>query len=242
MGILNGIDYGLWDPAKDPMLPAKYDAQHLEKKKINKQAMLKEYGLPERGDVPVFGLVTRLADQKGFDILGEALPKLLDGTSQWIILGTGDPQYHTLLTDLNNDHPELLGIALRFDAKLAQHIYAGSDFFVMPSRYEPCGLGQLIGFKYGTIPVVRKTGGLADTVVDIAEAPLQGSGFVFEEYSAQVLEETIRKAIAFYSSPEARTTVAQRIMNLDYSWRVSAHHYLDLYSRSLLKHPATAAL
>ncbi|MEK6557757.1 MAG: glycogen/starch synthase, partial [Candidatus Margulisiibacteriota bacterium] len=165
-GIINGVDYKIFSPEKDTLIYKNYSSKSLEKKLENKKYLQKQVGLRSRKGVPLFGIISRLADQKGFDILSEVMESFMQLNCQLILLGTGEPKYHKLFEGLEAKYPSKLKALLKFDATMAQQIYAGCDLFLMPSRYEPCGLGQLISLKYGTIPVVRETGGLADTIID----------------------------------------------------------------------------
>jgi starch synthase len=227
-GIVNGIDYELWNPAIDPYIEKKYSPRAISLKVENKAALQKKNGLPEL-DIPLIGIISRLADQKGFDILAEDIENIMHLKLQFVLLGTGEPKYHDLFLEMKRKYPEHIGVNLGFDAALAQLIYAGSDMFLMPSRYEPCGLGQLISYKYGTVPVVRKTGGLADTVIDGV------TGFVFEEYSAAALHDAIKRAIETYQDKKKWRALMLHDMGLDYSWNSSAKQYVELYEKALEK-------
>ncbi|OGC11145.1 hypothetical protein A3K48_01260 [candidate division WOR-1 bacterium RIFOXYA12_FULL_52_29] len=232
-GIINGLDYEIWNPATDQNIIKRYSPATIFLKSENKIELQRRNKLPENKEVPVIGLVTRLADQKGFDILSDALEEILSHNCQMIILGTGDLKYHKLLTAEQKKYPSKLAVNLGFDAMLAELIYAGADMFMMPSRYEPCGLGQLISFKYGTIPIVRRTGGLADTVGDFDPRVGKGEGFVFEKYSASALAEAVGRAIGVYQQKELWETLQKRVMKLDYSWDASAKKYIGLYLKAL---------
>ncbi len=175
-GIVNGIDYTDWDPAQDASIAKTYSAARLAGKAVCKKALLKRTGLSPGPMSRLIGMVTRLADQKGLDILTEALPEIMAMGMQLIILGTGEEKYHRILTDAATRYPDQMRVLLRYDDALAKSIYAGCDMFLMPSRYEPCGLGQMIALRYGTVPVVRKTGGLADTVVNYNPKTGRGTG------------------------------------------------------------------
>ena len=224
-GILNGIDYGIWNPKTDPSLVKNYNKDTLDLKYENKLALQNRNGLPQDKDIPLIGIVSRLAQQKGFDILSEALDDLMKLGVQIIILGTGEPEYHRLLEEKANAYPQQISIALRFDAQLAEMIYGGSDMFLMPSHYEPCGLGQLISFAYGTIPIVRKTGGLVDTVHDGVD------GFVFEKPTSEDLVAAVKHALGHFGRTEWKEMM-KRIMEYDYSWDASAKKYEELYKQA----------
>jgi len=240
-GILNGIDLEIWNPSSDPWLPEHFSPDDTTGKRACKLALQAEVGLTVDADVPLFGIVSRLSAQKGFDILAEILPNLLKKeTMQLVILGTGDALFHDLLTKLTKKCPEKLAIALKFDNGLAHRIYAGCDAFLMPSRYEPCGLGQMISLAYGTIPVVRATGGLADTVKEFKRKSDRnyndGNGFVFEPYTAQALKWAITRALSKYSEPEgAWTQIIMQAFHRDFSWEASARQYLRVYHQVLTR-------
>jgi starch synthase len=231
VGILNGIDPDAWDPATDDLIPANFTKKDLSGKEKNKAALLKEFGLPG-GDEPVVGIVSRLVDQKGFDILSEALEDILELGMKIVILGTGQQKYHELYTKLAKKHKKSLGVRLEFNNQLAHLVEAGSDYFLMPSRYEPCGLNQMYSFRYGTMPVVRATGGLKDTVHDLDCNGTMGNGFTFADYTAEALVEALRKASAFFTDDSRVKKVRKRIMDEDHSWSRSAKAYMDMYGRA----------
>ncbi|MFH0887354.1 MAG: glycogen synthase GlgA [bacterium] len=235
IGILNGIDLELWDPSHDPHIAKKYNSENLYGKLECKLMLQKNSGLPAREDVPVMGMITRLVDQKGLDIFSEVLDAIMGLKFQLVILGTGDTKYHELLSKAKQKYPNQISLNLTFDATVAQTIYAGSDVFIMPSRYEPCGLGQLISFRYGTVPIVRSTGGLADTVHDFSLRDASGDGFVFTEYSGRALFESVRHAAEVYRNRTVWSMIVRRIMKYDYSWKVSAKKYVDLYEGAMQK-------
>jgi starch synthase len=234
-GILNGLDYEQWDPASDAYLEAQFDGDDLDGKRACKAALQRRFELPERPDVPVLGLVSRLAAQKGLDLLAEALPHLLRLDVQFVLLGTGEQQYHDLLGRLAADYPNKMGLALTFDNALAHQIYAGSDMFLMPSHYEPCGLGQMISLRYGTIPVVRSTGGLADTIDDFNAETGEGNGFSFEDYSSVALLGAITRGLFTISDTAVWSRLVQHAMAADFSWERSAGQYADLYERAVAR-------
>ncbi len=235
-GIVNGLDYEEWDPATDKDIPARYTIHTIPKKEESKKLLLTGQGLPYREGVPVFGIVSRLSDQKGLDLIAEIIEPFLSMDVRFVVLGTGDQRYHYMLEGMRSRFPDKLGVNLKFDNRLAKLIYAGSDVFVMPSRFEPCGLGQLIALKYGTVPVVRKTGGLADTIEDLSADGKTGNGFVFEEYSGSALLGTLRRAAEAYGQPKVWKALVQRGMSGDFSWDASARKYLELY-RVILEKP-----
>ncbi|MFH0839315.1 MAG: glycogen synthase [Candidatus Omnitrophota bacterium] len=240
-GILNGLDYNQWNPAKDKFIPKKYSFSTLEDKYINKRALQKEVGLEVARRVPLFGLISRLVDQKGLDILTGCLDELLQRPLQLVLLGTGEPKYHQLFGAAQKSYPHKINATLGYDASLAQKIYASSDIFLMPSKFEPCGLGQIISLRYGTVPLVRKTGGLADTIIDISENPKEGTGFVFSEYSSKQLLATIDKALELYKDKTLWKSMIQSGMKADFSWKSSAKKYVALY-QSIISKNATATI
>lgn len=234
-GIVNGIDPREWDPENDPDIPVHFSATKLEGKAADKAALQKENHLKVDPKVPLLGIVTRLADQKGLDILAPAVEGIMKRGAQIVLLGTGEEKYHQLFRDLAHKHADQLSAHILFDARLAKRIYAGSDIFPMPSRYEPCGLGQLISFRFGTVPLVRETGGLADTVLDFNSKTGEGTGFVFKEYSTKALLQTLDRAFAVYRDPKLWVKLMKNGMKGDFSWRASAKQYVELYARSKRK-------
>jgi starch synthase len=232
-GILNGLDYNEWNPATDRFISASYHAGNLAPKAADKAALQRRCGLPERAEAPLFGLVSRLAEQKGLDILADALPHFLRLDAQFVLLGTGEPHFHQLLSALAARFPGKMGLALAFDNSLAHQIYAGCDMFLMPSRYEPCGLGQMISLRYGTIPVVRSTGGLADTIRGFDPATGQGNGFVFRDYRASALLGAMAEAAMTFQSKDLWSKLVQNAMACDFSWDRSARQYQELYRRAV---------
>ncbi|MBI4115752.1 MAG: glycogen synthase GlgA [Candidatus Omnitrophica bacterium] len=231
VGIVNGIDLEEWNPEKDPDIAANFSARKLEGKAACKATLQKENRFKVDPQIPLLGIVTRLADQKGLDILAPAIDALMKRGVQMVLLGTGDEKYHQLLRDLNKKYSHQLGAHILFDAKMAKRIYAGSDIFLMPSRFEPCGLGQLISFRFGTVPLVRETGGLADTVIDFDPRSGEGNGFVFKEYETKTLLGTLDRALVVYEDPKLWAKVVKNGMKADFSWRASARKYIELYER-----------
>lgn len=228
-GVLNGIDYAIWNPKKDPHIPANYRADNLKGKSACKQALEKENGFPAGNKTALVGIVSRLADQKGFDILVDGIDSILQLPCCYVLLGTGDRKYHRLFEEVAKRHPKKFSAHLTFDDAMAHRIYAGSDMILMPSRYEPCGLGQMIAMAYGTVPVVRETGGLADTVRDADENKREGVGFAFERYTARAMVEALERALEAYSKPRRWRNILRRGMAKDFSWERSAREYLKLY-------------
>jgi starch synthase len=202
-------------------------------KYVNKEMLQGEANLKVNRNTPLIGMISRLADQKGFDLLAEIIDKVLRMDAQFILLGTGDHKYHVLFERIKKTYKKNASINLKFDAILAQKIYAASDLFLMPSKYEPCGLGQLISFRYGTIPIVRQTGGLKDTVKELDPSTGDGSGFTFTSYDSQALLGAIKKALAVYNQRDAWSALVKKVMEFDYSWTRSAEDYVELYQRAL---------
>ena len=235
-GIINGIDYDVWSPEKDKLIPHQFSPDDLSGKEINKEVLLETCNLPvSRKDVPVIGVISRLADQKGFDLLSQIADQLLSLNLQMVILGTGDEKYHVLFKEISKKYPKKISVNLRFDDSLAHLIEAGSDMFLMPSRYEPCGLNQLYSLKYGTVPIVRKTGGLADTIEDYDPETGQGTGFVFQDYNALKLLDTIKRALKVYTDQKAWVGLMKNGMKKDFSWKASAQKYVEIYLKALQK-------
>lgn len=233
-GILNGIDTAEWNPAADPYLAQTYDATDISRKSINKVALQKHMGLQIAPEVPLFGLVGRFADQKGLDVVLEIAPQLIALPAQLILLGSGDEKIQQAALALSHQYSGQIGAYVGFDESLAHLIEAGADIFLMPSRFEPCGLNQLYSQRYGTPPVVHATGGLIDTVVDYNAASLargDASGFVFEKMDAASLLATARRAITAYHDKKAWRTLQRNCMNKDFGWDQSAAAYRDIYSR-----------
>ena len=233
-GIVNGVDYNEWDPNSDSRIPAKYSPADLSGKRQNKSALMKKFGLPVNPKIPVIGIVSRIAYQKGFDIIAEAIPKIVGMGANLVILGTGEKRYEKSVKKLAKQFPQNIGLHIGYSAELSHLIEAGSDMFLMPSRYEPCGLNQIYSLKYGTIPIVRKTGGLADTVTDFYEAKIANTtatGFSFKDYSAKALTGAVRRALKIYSSADEWKKLQLNGMKMDYSWNQSAEQYDKLYSR-----------
>jgi len=231
-GILNGIDTRLWDPSNDPLIFAPYSAEELAGKRVNKEKLQDLCGFALR-DVPLIGMISRLADQKGFDLF-LALKDQLDRIDcQWVILGTGLKKYQDALRELTRESPEKFSVFLEFNNALAHRIEAGADMFLMPSRYEPCGLNQIYSMRYGTVPIVRHTGGLADTVRDFNSKNGLGTGFKFNEYSSTELLKAIVRAIEAWRDQAVWQRLVRNAMAEDFSWERSARQYLDLYSKAI---------
>ncbi|HEY6838707.1 MAG TPA: glycogen/starch synthase, partial [Geobacteraceae bacterium] len=229
-GILNGLDYDVWNPATDRGILATYSADDAGTgKRVNKEELQRELGLEVAPDIPILAMVSRLSAQKGFDLLARILPALAGLRAQVVIVGVGDEKYLRLLRRFQRRGLPNLSITLSFAPGLAPKVYAGADIFIMPSRYEPCGLGQLIALRYGTVPVVRRTGGLADTVSDGV------TGFVFDDYTAAALGDAVKRALSAYEDRTAWEALVRRGMRCDFSWPQSAAKYEALYGAAIAK-------
>jgi len=236
-GILNGIDYSVWDPAVDPLIPANYTPADTSGKLACKRALQKHCGLP-LSDAPLIGLISRLADQKGLDLIADIMDELMALDVQFVLLGTGDEKYHKLFAKLGAQYPTKFSANIMFDNALAHGIEAGADLFLMPSHYEPCGLNQLYSLRYGAVPVVRKTGGLADTITNCTPSSMgkgTANGFSFQSYSARALLVTIVRALKLYSHPRHWQRLRHTGMEQDWSWDRSAGAYLALYAALLAR-------
>ncbi|MBC8248680.1 MAG: glycogen synthase [Anaerolineales bacterium] len=232
-GILNGLDYEVWNPATDRDIAVNYDVASLDRRVENKLALQQEAELSLAPDVLLIGIISRLADQKGFDILAEAIEQMMDLDLQFVLLGTGDERYHSTFANVAEKYQGQAAVFLKFDGALARRIYAGSDAFLMPSRFEPCGLGQLISMRYGSVPIVRSTGGLADTVEDYDPATGRGNGFAFSDYSEEALFTAVERALETYRRKDTWRTLMERGMRADFSWEISARKYVELYQKAL---------
>ncbi len=231
-GILNGLDERQWNPATDAALTKTYNSDNPKEKADCKCALQKELGLTVDPELPLLAMVTRLDTQKGLDLVEAAWERLLARNLQLVLLGTGEEKHMRFFADRQGSQPEQVAIRLAFDDALSRRIYAGSDLFLMPSHYEPCGLGQLIALRYGCIPVVRRTGGLADTVTDPAEDAATANGFTFGEPSPLSLLVAVDRALNLYRQPQRWLTMVRRGMRQDFSWDRSAQHYLELYRQA----------
>lgn len=229
-GIVNGLDYDVWNPKTDQFIEFPYTEKNISGKYENKKALQKELKLGYK-NVPLFGMVSRLASQKGVDIATTAIENILKEhmDAEFVILGTGDKELEKKLEETAKKYKEKIAVVIGFDEGLAHRIYAGSDFFLMPSKYEPCGLGQMIAYRYGAVPIVRATGGLKDTVEDYDNINQKGSGFVFEKYDSSELLKTILKAMALFSKKNEMESLAKKVMRFDYSWDNQASEYVKLY-------------
>lgn len=236
VGILNGLDVEAWNPATDPDIPKRFERDDPGGKAACAAALRDELGLPDPGGrTPLVGVVSRLAEQKGLDLVAESVPAIRAGGGQLVVLGAGEEPLESLLGELARAHPESVAVRIGFDDRLARRIYAGADLFLMPSRYEPCGLGQLIALRYGTVPVVRRTGGLADTVRPWDRASGEGTGFLFDELSAAGCGAALARAFAAHADPAAWRRLVANAMAADFSWDASAEAYVTCYRRAIKK-------
>lgn len=238
-GVLNGLDVETWDPARDSALPQNFTAQTPGMRLVNKAALQREVGLPVRDDVPLLGIVSRLDEMKGLDLVLQGFDALAQAHEfQLVVLGVGDAALEDGFRTLQQRYSDRVRALIRFDERLARLIYGGADLYLMPSRFEPCGLSQMTAMRYGAIPVVRATGGLRDTVVDVDAEPLRGTGFVFDEATPAALNAALTRAFAAYQDGARWTALQQRAMQTDFSWANSARTYQDLYQRALAAHGA----
>lgn len=229
-GILNGIDVDRWSSESDPFIGASYSADDLSGKALAKQVLLEAAGLPNDASTrarPVVGLISRLTDQKGFDIIAAAADRLMSFDASWVMLGSGEPQYEDMWRTMAARYPNRVSATIGFDERLAHRIEAGSDLFLMPSRYEPCGLNQMYSLRYGTLPIVRATGGLEDTVTDVSQPG--GTGFKFTQYSPSALAAALQRALDLYRKPGEWKGIQQAGMKMDFSWDASAREYVKVY-------------
>ncbi|HOI44649.1 MAG TPA: glycogen synthase [Candidatus Aminicenantes bacterium] len=229
-GVLNGVDYDHWNPRTDTLIPANFGPGDLGGKQVCKKGLLEAFQLPDSPS-PVVGMVSRLAGQKGLDIVCEALKGIFALGVKLVVLGTGEEKIHELLKEAQKDYPDQLGLKIAFDERLAHMIYAGSDIFLIPSRYEPCGLTQMYSLKYGTIPVVRATGGLDDSIREFDPGTQSGNGFKFEDYSAVALTGSLKKAVDLVRQPRIWGALVRNAMACDFSWERAAGNYVELFKK-----------
>ena len=231
-GIINGVDYSKWDPAVDKLIAQNYDSETVEVKIECKEDLIKSVGFTSVAlKRPLIGIISRLAEQKGIDLIVNAAKEIIDLGANIVILGTGDKKYNTLCEDIATEHPKNISSHIKFDNTLAHKIEAGSDMFVMPSRYEPCGLNQMYSMRYGTLPVARATGGLDDTITDLYKDKVGGNGIKFNDATEKDLLDAISRAIKLFNDKTTWKATLKRIMKLDFSWKASALHYKDLYEK-----------
>jgi starch synthase len=232
VGILNGIDTSRWTPTADPFVPANFNADELDGKRAAKRALLSDVGLPTDDRAlarPAIGLISRLTDQKGFDLIAAAADELMALGASWVMLGSGERRFEDGWRTLAARYPDRVSATIGFDERLAHLIEAGADMFLMPSRFEPCGLNQLYSLRYGTVPIVRATGGLDDTVTDIDDPSGEGTGFKFSDYTPGALVQTVRRALAAFEDQDRWKAAQKRGMRQDHSWDASALEYVKLY-------------
>ncbi|MCX6169582.1 MAG: glycogen synthase GlgA [Ignavibacteriales bacterium] len=236
-GILNGVDYNIWNPEKDKNIPFHYSTKDLSSKIKNKKTLLTRLDLPFDENIPLIGIVSRLVEQKGFDLVSAGVDRLMELNAQWVILGNGQAIYEEMFRKMSKKYSKKVSVYLGFYDELSHLIMAGADIFLMPSRFEPCGLGQIYALKYGTVPVVRRTGGLADTVQDWGESKVtgEGTGFSFYEYSLDALIHSVQRAVNDFSNKQNWNRIQLNGMRKDFSWRKSAEKYVALYEKAVIK-------
>lgn len=232
-GILNGVNYEVWNPETDENIRANYSASDLSGKSLCKTGLLDEFGLPSADDRPLLGMVSRLTAQKGVNILAESLEEIFAMNADVVILGSGDMHHENLITGLQSRFPEQLGLKLGYDAPLAHRIISGCDILLMPSMYEPCGLAQMYGLKYGTTPLVRSTGGLNDTVSDGGNEPENGTGFKFNSFQSRALVRAVKRAVEAFHNKDKWKAMMIRGMEQDFSWDRSAREYISVFEKAL---------
>ncbi len=233
-GVLNGVDYEAYNPKTDTMIFENYDADDLTPgKSVNKLKLQKMLGLSVNPDVPILGIVSRLVPQKGWDLLVCVLKEVLELDLQMIVHGSGDSSYEDMFKYAAYKNPDRVSFSIGYDDTLAHRIYAGADMFLMPSLFEPCGLGQLFALRYGTIPIVRETGGLKDTITSFSEFTDEGNGFSFTNFNAHDMLYTIKRALSFYSKPDTWSILVKKAMGCDYCWERSAEKYVEIYNKMI---------
>ncbi len=230
-GILNGVDYSVWSPESDKLIPSRYSANDLSGKEENKKTLLTRLGMDYNPQVPLIGVISKITEQKGMDLFVDALDKLLKFNLQISVHGEGDKELLKKISAFNKKYPKKISLNATYDDKMAHLIEAGSDIFLMPSKYEPCGLNQIYSLKYGTVPIVSSVGGLFDTVDDLDEQSGEGTGFIIEDLNADGIVKAVKKAIDYYKKKEKWQELRQRIMDEDFSWEYAAKRYLDIYDR-----------
>ncbi|MDD4211899.1 MAG: glycogen/starch synthase [Bacilli bacterium] len=234
-GILNGINTVFYDPNHDPILSSLYTPKTFHQKAINKEYLQKSLGLVQDTTIPMIAIISRLVTQKGLNLVVDVFRDMMELPCQIIILGKGDDYYQEKFVELAKEYPGRVASIIAFDINLSKKIYAGSDIFLMPSKMEPCGLSQMIACRYGTVPIVRATGGLFDSIKDVSDTEEKGNGFVFKDFDAGQMLEKVKEAIALYQEPPQFKKLAKHIMSVDFSWNVSAKRYIEKYNQ-LLNH------
>ncbi len=230
-GVINGIDRGVWNPATDKFIVKNYDLKSIDNKYVNKKNLVERFGFTYDPSLPLFSMISRLYDYKGIDLVAEAMPELMKLDIQFVLLGTGEMKYQSIFDEYSKKYPSRFACYLGFNDELAHLIEAGSDFYLMPSKTEPCGLNQMYSLLYGTIPIVRKTGGLSDTVVGIGSGDNNPTGLVFEDYSSQALLEKVKAAVELYKRKDEMLALIRNGMKSDFSWQLSAKKYTELYKK-----------
>lgn len=238
-GIVNGVDYEIWNPEKDHLIPHHFNKDDLFGKDKNKRHLLEQIRFPYHAEMPLIGIVSRLVSQKGFDLIQQAFPELIKLDAQWAILGAGDEPYEDFFQNMAYAYPDKVFTYIGYNNEMSHLIEAASDIFLMPSQYEPCGLNQIYSLRYGSIPVVRKTGGLADTVQDwhdrLYDGHKDGTGFSFNDYTVDTLITTLTRAVHTFDDKITWRKIVYNAMSTDYSWEVSAKKYLELYNQAIIK-------
>ncbi len=232
-GIVNGIDTEVYNPETDNLIYKNFSVDNMDGKAVNKQKLQEELGLPQNADTPVIGIVTRLVKHKGIDLVKCVFEELLKADVQFAILGSGEWEFESFFNEMAAKYPDKVGLKLGFDSRLAHCIYAGADIFLMPSKSEPCGLAQMVALRYGTIPIVRETGGLNDTINDSGDG--EGNGFTFKNYNAHDMQNSIWRALQGYSDKDGWKILRKRAMLCDNSWKASANAYIGLYKEIVVK-------
>jgi starch synthase len=232
-GIVNGVDYSEWSPERDQYIAAPYSAENLNGKALCKRDLLQQFGLAEDTQWPVVGMISRFINQKGFDLIQQTADRLARENLIMVVLGTGEPEYEAMFRRLNKQYPQKFAVKIAYDNALAHKIEAGSDMFLMPSHYEPCGMNQIYSLRYGTVPIVRAVGGLDDTVEQFDPQTLKGTGFKFKPYTAEALLDTVQPALKVYSDKNVWQTLMRNGMAQDYSWPNSAREYVKVYERAV---------
>jgi len=235
------VDYEEWNTTDNPFLKCPFSVENLSGKTVNKLALQKELGLPADESIPLFGSVSRMVEQKGVDIQLGALEEMLGAHLQFVVLGSGAPAFENAYRNLARRYPSKVAVRIGFKQGLSHRIEAGCDFFLMPSRFEPSGLNQMYSLRYGTIPIVRITGGLDDSVIDLSEDPGNANGIKFAEYSSRALAKSMRKALALYAEPELLRQFQLNGMAADFSWERAAQQYLEIYKCGLLYRPGVGS-
>jgi starch synthase len=231
-GIVNGVDYDVWDPRHDELIAARYSAKELQGKQDCKHALLERHKIPAKPEVPVFGIVSRLTAQKGFELVSDSMAVLLQREDvRLVVLGSGEEKYERLFRWLQETFPKKVAYTTGYDERQSHSIEAGADMFLMPSRYEPCGLNQMYSLRYGTVPIVRKTGGLADTVSEWNGRRGEGTGFLFEPFRSDALLDAMRRALAVWRDPKSWRKLVQNGMAQDFSWEKQVQLYEALYTQ-----------